>query len=109
MLYRVIVAILSNQRRPNSYLSESLFTVVTTVFFHLLFYLYMPVIYYAISKTDAEASIKLRTMFFQVIIFVFASVLIAIIDFKYCIFKGKLGKYLRNTSIAYTYCQKQFH
>lgn len=109
LLYRFIIAILADQRKPNTHLSKSLFAVVTTVFFHLLFYLYIPAIYYAIFSTKSSSSIKLRTLFFQVTIFVIVSIIIATIDVQYCSFKGRLSSHLNNTSISYKFCQKQLH
>ena len=94
LIYRYIVSILADQRKPNTYLSKSFFAVVTTVFFHLLFYLYLPAVYYAISSTKSSASVKLRTLFFQVTVFVIVSIIIASIDVDYCMFRTKMKKHL---------------
>lgn len=81
LMYRFIMAFLSDQRKPNTYLSRTLFIVLTTVLFHLLFYLYLPAIWYAIYSNKNTSSIKLRTLFFQVFVFVIVSIIIASIDF----------------------------
>ena len=109
LMYRFIMALLSDQRKPNTYLSRTLFIVLTTVMFHLLFYLYLPAIWYAIFSTKNSSSIKLRTLFFQVFVFVVVSIIIASIDFEYCFFRKRMKKHLGNTETAYKLCQKQLH
>ena len=109
LIYRYIVSILADQRKPNTYLSKSLFAVLTTVLFHLLFYLYLPAMYYAISSTESSAAVKLRTLFFQVTIFVIVSIIIATIDFDYCMFRTKMKKRLIDIETSYKFCQKQLH
>ena len=39
LIYRYFVLMLAEQRKPNTYLSRSNFIILTTVVFHLLFYL----------------------------------------------------------------------
>lgn len=96
LVYRYIILILTEQRKPNTYLSRSNFIILTTVIFHLLFYLYLPAIYYAVSSTKASASMKLKTLFFQVTVFVLASVLIATMDLRYFFYKQRSKKHLNN-------------
>ena len=81
LMYRFIMTVLSDQRKPNTYLSRTFFIVLTTVFFHILFYLYLPAIYYTINRESKTSSVKLGTLFFQVSIFVIVSIIIASIDF----------------------------
>jgi uncharacterized membrane protein YagU involved in acid resistance len=109
MIYKRTVDALTEQRRPNTYLSRSVFVVLTTVLFHLLFYLYLPGVYYAISSEKFTSSLILKTLFFQVTIFVIFSVVIATLDLRYFIFKRRMNKHLSNTETAYKYCQKQLH
>ena len=45
-VYRIVMMKLSMVRRPNTLLSKSKFAVFTTVIFHMLFYLYIPAIFY---------------------------------------------------------------
>lgn len=109
LIYRYIILVLAEQRKPNTYLSRSNFIILTTVIFHLLFYLYLPAIYYAVSSTKSSASAKLKTLFFQVTVFVLASVMIATMDLRYVFFKLRSKKHLNDTDTSYKLCQKQLH
>lgn len=107
--YRVIMQKLSLVRRPNTFLSQSKFIVFTTVMFHILFYLYIPAIFYTETHIVYSKSEKLKTLFFQVFIFMFFSLIIALVDARYRIFASQRKKYLSQVNEAHKVCQKKLH
>ncbi len=107
--YRMIMEKLSLSRRPNTYLSRSKFVVLTTVFFHILFYLYIPAIYFVETHQAFSRSEKLKTLFFQVFLFLLFSLIIATVDVRYRLFMSRRKKYLSQASESQKVCQKKLH
>lgn len=109
LTYRIIMQKLALVRRPNTFLSKSKFVVFTTVMFHMLFYLYIPAIFYTETHITYSKTLKLRTLFFQVFIFLLFSFLIAVADVKYRVFAARRRKYLSQVSESHRVCQKKLH
>lgn len=67
--------------------------------FHILFYLYIPAIYYVFSyhKPYVQA-LKLKTLFFQVVMFMLFSLLLHTLDLRYRFFVSTRKKYLSQVS-----------
>lgn len=107
--YRVIMQKLSLVRRPNTFLSKSKFVVFTTVMFHMLFYLYIPAIFYTQTHSTFGKTMKLKTLFFQVFMFLLFSLIIGLVDVNYRIFSSRRKKYLSQVSESHQVCQKKLH
>lgn len=107
--YRMIMEKLSITRKPNTYLSKSKFVVITTVMFHMMFYLYIPAIFYVETQSGFLQAAKLKSLFIQVFVFLFFSFLIALADVRYRIFAYNRKKHLSRVSESHQVCQKKLH
>ena len=97
VVYRQVVIHLLPTRRPSSIQSQSYFIVMTTVIFHLLFYLVVPVSYYILIDVIPK-NIKLKQLFIAILMFLAMVIIIAILDIKHRIFNSRRKKILSKWS-----------
>ena len=97
VIYRQVVIHLLPTRRPSSIQSQSYFIVMTTVIFHFLFYLVVPVSYYILIDVIPK-NIKLKQLFIAILMFLAMVIIIAILDIKHRIFNSRRKKILSKWS-----------
>jgi hypothetical protein len=97
VVYRQVVIHLLPTRRPSSIQSQSYFIVITTVIFHFLFYLVVPVSYYILIDVIPK-NIKLKQLFIAILMFLAMVIIIAILDIKHRIFNSRRKKILSKWS-----------
>ncbi len=97
VVYRQVVIHLLPTRRPSSIQSQSYFIVMTTVIFHFLFYLVVPVSYYILIDVIPK-NIKLKQLFIAILMFLAMVIIIAILDIKHRIFNSRRKKILSKWS-----------
>lgn len=77
---------------------------MTTVFFHLVFYIILPTIYFAIPNSVSR-TVRLYAISEQARTFIIVQLLIALIDIPYRVWKSKKVKHLSDQRFAFKHNQ----
>lgn len=109
LVYRVIIIRLVPRRRPSSRDSESYFIVITTVIFHFIFYIVVPVSYYVVDFGGISRNLKLKQLFVAVLMFLAMTVLAAFLDIRHRLFNSRRKKLLSSWRQWGKYCQARLH
>ena len=78
---------------------------MTTVFFHLIFYIILPTVFYGITN-GINQTVKLYVISDQAQTFVLVQLIIVIVDVPYRIWKRKKIESLSDQRYAFRYNQK---
>ena len=99
LLFLVVVALnfrqlmnkLSEMRHPNTQTHRTMFIVLTTVLFHLIYYIIIPTFYYSLASPE-EKNQTLHTISNQTFNFLIVQFLLAGFDLMYCCWNKRLKK-----------------
>jgi hypothetical protein len=108
LFYRTYMMKLARKKEPLSEFEASKFVLLASMLFHVLFYIVIPVVYFAIPNSVPQTT-KLFTIAQQARTFIFLQVLINIIDVPYRLWKSRKTKSLSDQRVGFKYYQQKLH
>ena len=106
--YQSYMTKVAKKRYPLSEFEASKFVLLTSMVFHLLFWIIMPVVYFSIPSATSQTT-KLFVIANQAQIFIFLQVIFIIIDLPYQNWKSKKTASLSDQRVGFKYYQRQLH
>lgn len=106
--FRMYMEVLAQRRFPKTYLDQSKFVLATTVMFHLVFYLVVPTIFFAIPN-GINQSIKLYALSQQAQTFILVQLVLSWVDFVFRMWRVKKIRALSDQREAFKYPQEYLH
>ncbi len=81
LIFRMLMSKLSNMRNPKTYTTKAIFTIKTTVVFHVIFYLFVPSLYLYFHEPLRGATLSLISS--QVVSFIAIQMILSAFDWKF--------------------------
>jgi hypothetical protein len=106
--FRMYMEVLGEQRHPKTYLEQSKFVLLTTVMFHLIFYLVVPTIFFVLPN-GINQSVKLYAMADQSQTFIIIQLIMSWVDFVFRMWRVKKIRALSDSREAFKFPQKYLH
>ncbi len=108
ILFRVYMTYLASKRNPKDQMQRAKFILVTTVFFHFVFYLIIPTLFFTFGS-GLTKTLKLYVISEQARTFIIIQTLLAIIDLSYRTWKRKKTKCLSDQREGFKFNQHMLH